>query len=124
MCDFLPFNSIQANQLAELIAKRYQDKPLFLLKDNDYGVFRHDANHKWYAIIMNIDRFKLDGVKAPYDIINVKVPVFVLNDLRKEKGIYPAYHMNKKHWVSIVLDNALSDDRIMELVENSYKLTI
>ena len=36
--------------------------------------------------------------------------------------ILPAWHMNKKHWITVPLDDRISDDELFELVENSYNL--
>ncbi len=55
-------------------------------------------------------------------LINVKVRPDEMTQLLATDGILPAYHMNKKHWVSILLDKA-SDDLIWELVNHSYELT-
>ena len=30
-------------------------------------------------------------------------------DLLSHKGVYPAFHMNKRYWISVVLDDTLSD---------------
>ena len=38
-------------------------------------------------------------------------------------GIYPAYHMNHKTWISVVLDDTICDDKIMELIQSSFDLT-
>ena len=40
-----------------------------------------------------------------------------------QKGIYPAYHMNKKHWISIFLDETFSDGEIMEYIKKSRMYT-
>ncbi len=37
-------------------------------------------------------------------------------------GIIPGWHMNKKHWNTIVLDGSVPTDLIQELVEHSYQL--
>ena len=117
------FDSSQANRLNDKIKELYQDEPLFLWDDCDYGVFRHSSNLKWYAIIMDIDKKKLGEESAIVDIINVKIPSDKRDELLKEKGIYMAYHMNKKHWISIILDETLSDQKIMSLISQSYFLT-
>ena len=38
-------------------------------------------------------------------------------------AVVPAYHMNKLHWVSIILDGSMSDEEIRRLVHDSYRLT-
>lgn len=69
---------------------------------------------------MDIPFNKIDKNKEGLiEVINVKIdPNVKLPNI----GIYPAYHMNKKSWISIVLDDTLSDDLISELIDNSYKL--
>ncbi|MGP1597592.1 MmcQ/YjbR family DNA-binding protein [Peptoanaerobacter stomatis] len=37
--------------------------------------------------------------------------------------MYPGYHMNHKHWISVVLNETLSDNEVMKLIENSFSLT-
>ena len=44
-------------------------------------------------------------------------------ELYEIKGIYPAFHMNHKMWISIVLDETISDDKIMKLIQCSFDLT-
>ena len=42
----------------------------------------------------------------------------------EEYRAYPAYHMNKKCWYSIFLDNALSDEEIIAMLKASYELVL
>jgi predicted DNA-binding protein (MmcQ/YjbR family) len=37
-------------------------------------------------------------------------------------AVRPGYHLNKRHWNSIVLDGTIGDDEIAELVAHSYEL--
>ena len=56
------------------------------------------------------------------EIINVKIEPNKLSDLLKINGIYEAYHMNKKNWISITLDGTLDDNMIFNLIDKSYIL--
>ena len=38
-------------------------------------------------------------------------------------GVVPAYHMNKRHWIGIVLDGSMTADQIFDLIAESYRLT-
>ena len=38
-------------------------------------------------------------------------------------AVVPAYHMNKLHWISIILDGSMTDDDILHLIDDSYNLT-
>lgn len=40
-----------------------------------------------------------------------------------KEGFFPAYHMNKENWISILLDGTVSADEIKPLLELSYQLT-
>ena len=69
---------------------------------------------------MNIDRSKIISDKSgEIEVLNVKLDDDVQNYLDVE-GIYPSYHLSKKSWVSIILDNTLSDKEIMDFVNISY----
>ena len=52
--------------------------------------------------------------------MNVKCSTIMIGSLLSTKGFFLAYHMNKNHWISIVLDNSVSDDQIIPLLELSY----
>lgn len=54
--------------------------------------------------------------------MNIKVNPQDMEILLQKEGVYPSYHMSKKTWVSIVLDNTLSDIEIFKLVSDSRKL--
>lgn len=118
-CTDVFFASDQANRIANLIYERYGVKPDFPWKD-DNGVFRHLDNNKWFSLIMYVKWNALlkDGNTRMVNIMNLKSEEHYDID-----GIYPAYHMNHKSWISLALDDTLSDSLIMELVSKSYNLT-
>ena len=92
---------------------------------NDWNcVLRHRHNNKWYALIMEIEETKL-GINSDkiVDVLNVKCDPLLIGSLRMKEGFYPAYHMNKDKWISILMDGTVPDNEIMELVELSYSLT-
>ena len=38
-------------------------------------------------------------------------------------AVVPAYHMNKEHWISVILDGTMTDEEIKPLIEDSFLLT-
>ena len=112
----------QSNRITKLIIKKYKIIPEFLWEKNPtFGVFRNQKSKKWFGIIMNIDKSKIiPDQKGEIEILNLKLDD---KNYLQEKGIYSAYHMNKKSWVSIILDETLTDEKIMKLVEISYGLS-
>lgn len=89
-----------------------------------YEVFRHSSNQKWFALIMDIPGNKL-GLQAceSLDIVNLKCNPILISSLRSETGFFPAYHMNKEHWITVALDGRAPDDKIKMLVDMSYQAT-
>lgn len=128
-CGDVLFASPQANRLTQAILDHFQVNPDFPWEHSSryqsYGAFRHRSNRKWFALIMNVTRDVLDkdGNTSPIDILNVKIPPAQGDELRQIPGIYPAYHMNHKTWISVVLDETLPDEKILELIDTSYQLT-
>ena len=118
-CTDVFFACEQANHIANLIHETYGVKPDFPWND-DNGVFRHLDTRKWFSLIMfvSIDSLLKNGNSAMVNVMNLKTEQQYDVD-----GIYPAYHMNHKYWISLILDDTLSDTLIMELVSKSYNLT-
>lgn len=115
----------QANRITQYIIEKYQDQPEFLWeKYPGYGVFRNPNNRKWYAIIMNIDKSKIDQEnKGEVEIINLKIEESQIPILLKQPSFYPAYHMNKKNWLTIVLDDTIPDKKIIDYITESHNYT-
>lgn len=93
---------------------------------NDWNaVLRHERNNKWYGVILEVGRDKL-GLTGDdkVDVLNVKCDPILIGSLRTQTGYYPAYHMNKDKWISILLDGPEPDDEIKDLIDLSYKLTL
>ena len=91
--------------------------------DSGTAVLRHADNRKWFAIVMQVPRrkFGLDS-DGTVDVVNLKLPVEMFGSFGEAEGVYPAYHMNKLHWVSVLLPYA-SDDTVGFLADVSFGLT-
>lgn len=118
----MPFASKQANRISKLIYVKYNINPVFKWDNYNYGVFEND--NKWFGLIADIDRSKISDLKGDVDILNIKLSENKINILLEKKGFYKAYHMNKKNWITITLDDSISDDKIMDLVDESYSYTV
>ena len=112
----------QTNRIIDFVYNKYNDKPLFMFDDSpDCGVFKNMNINKWYGIIMTIDKSKLDkNESGKIEVLNVKIDTEKIKDLIKINGIYEAYHMNKKYWISIILNDTVNDELIEELICESY----
>lgn len=114
----------QTNRIAKAITQKYGDEPEFEWeKFPGYATFKN--NNKWYSIIMNLNFNKLgENSSKEVEIINLKLDPTTIENFLKQKGFYPAYHMNKKHWLTIILNDTISDAKIMQLIAQSYSYTI
>ena len=117
-----PFVFEQSNRITNLIYKKYGIEPIFKWDNLDAAVFEN--NEKWFGIVMNVDRSKFSGLSGEAEILNVKLDRHKISNLIGKNGLYEAYHMNKKSWITIVLDDTLSDDYIMDLIDESYSYTV
>ena len=87
-------------------------------------VFRHPDNRKWFALVMTIKKSCLGIEKGGYiDVVNLKCAPEIIDDLWHEAGIYPAYHMNKSHWLTLALDGSCSDEALKWVTGISFELT-
>jgi len=90
----------------------------------EYEVLRHKDSGKWYGLIMKVARVKLGLTgKGRAEILNLKCDLELNGLLRGQAGILPAYHMNKEHWITIVLDSPFPEEEIYNLINMSYDLT-
>lgn len=91
--------------------------------DPESVIFRHRLNRKWFALIMRIPqkRLGLSG-EEQVDVMNVKCYPELIESLRFSDGFFPAYHMNKTHWITVLLD-VVDEDKIKTLLDISYELT-
>ncbi|GGP10867.1 MmcQ/YjbR family DNA-binding protein [Oceanobacillus neutriphilus] len=93
-------------------------------KHPNYAVLRHKGNNKWFGLLMEVEGEKLNlERKTLIEVLNVKCDPGLASILREEKGILPAYHMNKEHWISILLDGSVPKDEIFHLLDTSYHST-
>ena len=122
MCNATEKIIVVRQDIINFINKKYSVNPEYLWRRYpDFCVFRRDDNEKWFAIIMKISRekFQLSGDGA-IDVINVKTDnvEFFLG----VPGIFPAYHMNKNNWVSVLLNGTVPAGNVKKLIEMSYAL--
>ena len=92
-------------------------------EDFETTVLRHTDNRKWYAIVMRVSRrkFGFDSDEV-IDVVNLKLPTEMFGSFAAADGVYPAYHMNKLHWISVLLPDA-PKDIIQFLVNVSFEAT-
>lgn len=95
-------------------AKRYSDAAVFRC-----------PNQKWFALVMEIS-YKNLGLASDEKVftVNLKADPERVADLADKKTIFPAYHMNKKHWITVLLTSATDFDLLRSLTEQSRALVM
>ena len=113
----------QTKRIMAFVQEKFGNQLEYLWeKSPDTAVLRHEDNQKWYAILMRIPWDRLDkGREGLVEAVNLKHDQVA--DLLSQNGIYPAFHMNKRYWISLPLDDTLTDERILELFKRSWFLT-
>ena len=88
-----------------------------------FQVFRHHCNKKWFAVLMDIPKKNLGLGDGQISVVNLKCDTRLIGTFREEPGIFPGWHMNKAHWLTVSLDGTVEDEKIKFLVDMSYQLT-
>ncbi len=122
--DVQDFICPQTKRIMAQVQKKYGNQLEYLWeKSPDTAVLRHEDSKKWYAVMMRIPWNKLEkGREGLVEAVNLKHDQVA--DLLSKKGIYPAFHMNKRYWLSLALDDSLQDEEVIELIERSWNLTV
>lgn len=103
--------------------ERYGTDPEYLWeKYPDNAVLRNSRNRKWYAAVLPVRRsaIGLEG-DSRIDVLNVKCSPLVREILIGEGKAVPAYHMNKRLWISVILDNVTRQE-LWGVLDESYEL--
>ena len=112
----------QRERITQHIQDTYGTEAEYLWADSPgNAVFRHPASKKWFAAMMHVLPEKL-GFRGeePLNVMDIKCSTIMIGSLLSTKGFLPAYHMNKNHWISILLNDSVPDAQIFPLLELSY----
>ena len=117
-------NSNMKLRLMEYCERKFGTEPEAPWEDSpDAYTFKTAKRNKWYALFMTIPYKSLGLVaKETLDVVNIKLPPEKVLDLIDRVHFYPAYHMNKKHWITIVLNKEVDEPLVQQLLEESYGL--
>ncbi len=110
----------------DYIKEKYSTLPEYPWRKYDgNAVFRHSDNKKWFALVMGVEKRKLGlSGSGNIDVINLKLDDMFFRDIiMRDEGIMPAYHMNKLHWITVLLDGTVSEKRIFDLIDMSFLAT-
>ena len=120
----IPSDSLR-HEILEYSLNKYNTKPIYpwtLLPE--YAVLRHESSLKWYALFMNVDGQRLGLTPGRiYDVIDLRCREEDISSYLGKRGFLLAYHMNKKDWITILLDGSVDLEKIIELLDISFEIT-
>ena len=116
------FKNKQTKDVIEYIENKYGDKLEFLWeKFSKDAICRRKDNKKWYALFVGIKESKVFGNSEKENEFLILRGENV-ESLFDNISLFPAYHMNKKNWFTILLNRSLPNEMIYELLDKSYIL--
>lgn len=112
-------------ELTAYVQATYGALPEYLWPDFPQTfIFRHADNRKWFGVVMDVERSKLG---LPGDgkvfVIDLKTGPILGGSYLGQPGVIRAWHMNKTHWLGVLLDGTAPEQTLRELLDISYSLT-
>lgn len=89
------------------------------------AVLRRKDTGKWYAAFLIISRRKLGmDSDTPVEILDLRIRPEELSAVLAEEGCFPGFHMNKRHWYSVLLDGSVPEEKLYSWLRHSYELAV
>lgn len=94
-------------------------------RSDDDCVFRHQKSGKWFALIMLRTKRSHMGLEGEgyISVMNLKCDPRLIGTLITTPGYHRAYHMNKEHWISLLLDGTVPYEEVCSMIDLSFSLT-
>lgn len=114
----------QTIEVIKGVEEIFSDKPEYLWKNFPTdAIWRRRDNKKWYGLIMSVRKNKIiPESEGTVEVLVIRVNPDSLEQIVDEKHFFKGYHMNKKHWITIILDYSVGTEQIMMLLKDSYNL--
>ena len=122
--DYDVFQSPCTKALMDYIRRTYGDEleyPWPKVPEN--AVWRRQDTRKWYGALLIMSRRKL-GLDSdePVEILDLRIPPEKVEDTIDFRGYFPGFHMNKRHWYTILLDGTVPPEEIFPQIDRSYQM--
>lgn len=118
------FKQDYSRQVIRFASETYGDEPEYLWdKFPECAVLRRKDNNKWYALLITVARNKLGfDSNEIAEVLDLRFDPTELPLKVDGKKYFLGYHMNKKHWITIILDGSVPIDEIFDYIKQSYLL--
>lgn len=111
-------------QIMQWLTDTYGTIPEMTWEDSPtYFTFKTAKTDKWYALFMDIAPkcLSLEG-DAPVQVVNLKADAEDVKNAVDNLHVFPAYHMNKQHWLTVLLNASTDVTQLKNLLAKSYVL--
>ena len=114
---------MKREEIFEYVKNQYGTVPEYLWETSPKSAVLRHKNGKWYAVLMQVEKSRL-GLEGDtkVDILDVKCDADMVGLLTQTYGFLPGYHMNKKYWITMLLDGTVSEAKILDFLDMSYDL--
>ena len=120
------FKSEQAKEIIKYVKEKYNDDLEFLWqKFPGNAIWRNKTNNKWYGALLIISESKLEiESDRIIDIIDLRYQKDKIKEIIDNDKIFAGYHMNKDSWITIRLNDSVKTEKIIDLIDNSYNISL
>lgn len=124
--DTVIFKSAQTQRVIAYARANYGVELEFLWqKFPNNAVWRRQDTNKWFGALLTVAQSKLGLPSEEFvEIIDLRGPTEMIATLVDGKKYYQGYHMNKKHWYTIILDGSVPVEEICARLDASYRLAL
>ncbi len=123
-CQPAVFQSSQTQRAIAFVSDAYGDELEFLWeKFPDNAIWRRKDTKKWYGVLLTVPRNKL-GLSSTEraEILDLRIAPNRMAELLQHESYYPGWHMNKKSWYTVILDDSIPDEELFARIRGSYDL--
>lgn len=120
------FKNAQTKALIRYVRDTYGDELEYLwIKFPDNAVWRRKDTGKWYGALLSVSTDKL-GVSPGKmaEIIDLRIQPDKMAALIDQKIYFPGWHMNKKNWYTVILDESVPLEELCRRIDESYRLAV
>lgn len=114
----------QRARIESSIQNLFGTMPIQKWEDETFLVYEHPGSKKWFCLFMEIPANKVGMPgKNPVQVVNIKLNPSDIVELIQKDGYFPAYHMNKKYWITLILEGQLKDEEVIQQISKSFEIT-
>ncbi len=120
------FKSQQANAIIHYVRQTYGDELEYLWKQfPDNAVWRRKDTRKWYGALLTVSKRKL-GINSDevVEVIDLRADPNKMDSLIDHVKYFPGWHMNKKSWITMILDGSVPLVEMEARINESYRLAV